>query len=165
MKKIIIPILVFLFLVGCTATKATPKSAVEDMLKKYQSKDDIVMRQLDDVINSDSTYNDNLKSEYKKAIERQYTDLTYDIKDDEINGDNATVTVEIEVYDYSNTNSIDPTLDKEEQDEYNLSVIKSMQKTKERIKYTLDLTVTKDGDEWKVDNLTDTERKKIHGLY
>ena len=164
MKKIIIPILVFLFLVGCTATKATPKSAVEDMLKKYQSKDDIVMRQLDDVINSDSTYNDNLKSEYKKAIERQYTDLTYDIKDDEINGDNATVTVEIEVYDYSNTNSIDPTLDKE-QDEYNLSVIKSMQKTKERIKYTLDLTVTKDGDEWKVDNLTDTERKKIHGLY
>lgn len=165
MKKIIIPILVFLFLVGCTATKATPKSAIEDMLKKYQSKDDIVMRQLDDVINSDSTYNDNLKSEYKKAIERQYTDLTYDIKDDEINGDNATVTVEIEVYDYSNTNSIDPTLDKEEQDEYNLSVIKSMQKTKERIKYTLDLTVTKDGDEWKVDNLTDTERKKIHGLY
>ena len=37
MKKIIIPILVFLFLVGCSASKATPKSAVEDMLKKYQS--------------------------------------------------------------------------------------------------------------------------------
>lgn len=165
MKKIIIPILVFLFLVGCTATKATPKSAVEDMLKKYQSKDDIVMKQLDDVINSDNTYNDNLKSEYKKAIERQYTDLTYDIKDDEINGDNATVKVEIEVYDYSGLGTSDTTLDKSEQDEYNLSVIKSMLETKERVKYTLDLTVTKDGDEWKVDNITDTERKKIHGLY
>lgn len=165
MKKIIIPILVFLFLVGCTATKATPKSAVEDMLKKYQSKDDIVMRQLNDVINSDSTYNDNLKAEYKKAIERQYTDLTYDIKDDEINGDNATVKVEIEVYDYSELGTSDSTLDKSEQDEYNLSIIKSMLETKERVKYTLDLTVTKDGDEWKVDNITDTERKKIHGLY
>lgn len=165
MKKIIIPILVFLFLVGCTATKMTPKSAVEDMLKKYQSKDDVVMKQLDDVINSDTTYSDDLKAEYKKAIERQYTNLTYDIRDDEINGDNATVTVEIEVYDYSNVVVSDPGVDLDDSIEYSLAQIKAMQETNERVKYTLELTVTKDGDEWKVDNLTDIERKKIHGLY
>lgn len=165
MKKIIIPILVFLFLVGCTATKMTPKSAVEDMLKKYQSKDDIVMKQLDDVINSDTTYSDDLKAEYKKAIERQYTNLTYDIRDDEINGDNAIVTVEIEVYDYSNVVVSDPSVDLTDSIEYSLAQIKAMQETNERVKYTLELTVTKDSDEWKVDNLTDIERKKIHGLY
>lgn len=165
MKKIIIPILVFLFLVGCTATKATPKSAVEDMLKKYQSKDDIVMSQLDEVISGDTTYNDTQREEYKKVIERQYTDLTYDIKDDEINGDNATVTVEIEVYDYSNIEITDPSIDLTDADAYNTAKIKMMKDTKERVKYTLELTVTKDGDEWKVDNLTDIERKKIHGLY
>lgn len=165
MKKIIIPVLVFLFLVGCSATKATPKSAVEDMLKKYQSKDDMVMSQLDEVIKGDTTYNDTQKDEYKKVIERQYTDMTYDIKDDEINGDNATVTVEIEVYDYSNIEVSDPSIDISDVDAYNSAKIKMMKDTKERVKYTLELTVTKNGDEWKVDNLTDIERKKIHGLY
>lgn len=165
MKKIIIPVLVFLFLVGCSVTKATPKSAVEDMLKKYQSKDDMVMSQLDEVIKGDTTYNDTQKDEYKKVIERQYTDMTYDIKDDEINGDNATVTVEIEVYDYSNIEVNDPSIDISDVDAYNLAKIKMMKDVKERVKYTLELTVTKNGDEWKVDNLTDIERKKIHGLY
>ena len=159
MKKIIIPILVFLFLVGCTVTSATPISAVEDMLKKYQSKDDIVMEQLDLVIDSEDMFNDEVKSEYKKAIVRQYTDLTYDIKDDEINGDNAVVTVEIEVYDYS---LVDVIVD---DGEYSLNQVKAMQDTKERIKYTLEISVTKNGDEWKVNNLTDIDRKKIHGLY
>lgn len=165
MKKIIIPVLVFLFLVGCSVTKVTPKSAVEDMLKKYQSKDDMVMSQLDEVIKGDTSYNDTQKDEYKKVIERQYTDMTYDIKDDEINGDNATVTVEIEVYDYSNIEVSDPSIDISDVDAYNTAKIKMMKDTKERIKYTLELTVTKTGDEWKVDNLTDIERKKIHGLY
>ena len=80
MKKIIIPILVFLFLVGCSASKATPKSAVEDMLKKYQSKDEKVMSQLSDIMNSDTIYTSDQKKLYRNAIERQYTDLTYDIK-------------------------------------------------------------------------------------
>lgn len=163
MKKIIIPILVFLFLVGCSASKATPKSAVEDMLKKYQSKDEKVMSQLSDIMNSDTIYTSDQKKLYRNAIERQYTDLTYDIKDDEINGNNAIVTVEIEVYDYSNVNVSD--VDSSDVEAYNTAKLNAMIGTKERIKYTLELSVTKNGDEWEVDNLTDIERKKIHGLY
>ena len=34
-----------------------------------------------------------------------------------------------------------------------------------QIKNTLELNLTKEDDEWKLDNLTETERQKIHGIY
>ena len=40
-----------------------------------------------------------------------------------------------------------------------------MEKTNTKVKYTLELTLTKTDDEWEVDNLTETERQKIHGIY
>ena len=40
-----------------------------------------------------------------------------------------------------------------------------MEKVKEKVKYTLQLTLTKVDDEWKMDDLTETEKQKIHGIY
>ena len=40
-----------------------------------------------------------------------------------------------------------------------------MEEVKDRVKYTLELTLTKIDDEWELDNLTETERQKIHGIY
>ena len=41
------------------------------------------------------------KKEYKSLIEKQYQNLSYKIKNEEIVGNNATVEVEIEVLDYA----------------------------------------------------------------
>jgi hypothetical protein len=40
-----------------------------------------------------------------------------------------------------------------------------MKKEKERVKYTLSFTLVKIDDEWKLDDLTETQREKIHGTY
>lgn len=48
--------------------------------------------------------NEDQKNTYSDIMKRQYEDLTYEIKDEVIDGDNATVTVEIEVYDYYKVN-------------------------------------------------------------
>ena len=40
-----------------------------------------------------------------------------------------------------------------------------MENTKDRIKYTFDLSLTKIDDDWHLDQLLETDRQKIHGLY
>ena len=47
------------------------------------------------------TFNDTQSTSYKELMKKQYKDLTYTIKEELIDGNNATVTVEIEVYDYN----------------------------------------------------------------
>ena len=34
-----------------------------------------------------------------------------------------------------------------------------------RVNYTIDFTLTKIDNEWQIDELLDTDRQKIHGLY
>ena len=48
---------------------------------------------------------------------------------------------------------------------YNEYKIKLMEDMKERITYTINFTLSKVEDKWIVDDLTETERSKIHGLY
>ena len=43
--------------------------------------------------------------------------------------------------------------------------IDMISKSTERVKYTLDLTLLKDGDNWKMDDITEIDRQKIHGIY
>ena len=45
--------------------------------------------------------NEEEKKEYKMLLEKQYQNLSYKIKNEEIVGNNATVEVEIEVLDYA----------------------------------------------------------------
>ena len=92
---------------------------------------------------------------YKELMKKQYKDLTYTIKEELIDGNNATVTVEIEVYDYnkaindaetyyknnpSEFKNSDGGIDEEKYMDYK---IKKMEAVKDKIKYTLNLTLTK----------------------
>ena len=90
MKKLII--LIPLLLIGCTLSN-TPTSKIEEFLGKYQS--------LNIEINTEKL---NIDKENKKEIEeiikRQYKNMSYEIKDEEIDGNKSVVTVEIEVYNY-----------------------------------------------------------------
>lgn len=102
MKKILILFsLILLFITGCGTKMGTPTAKVEEFLGKYQSMDTAVLAQLDSVIANDSGMSDDQKKEYRGLMEKQYQNLSYKIKSEEIDGNNATVDVEIEVYDYA----------------------------------------------------------------
>ncbi len=186
-----------LLLAGCTNTMETPTSKVEEFLGKYQRLDDDVTSQLDGVLADDKSMSDEQKEEYRAILEKQYQNLSYKIENEEIDGDNATVDVEIEVLDYATTiqkakeyydqhkDEIEKEADKEQSDndnvvedategveeaveesaayiDYKLKELKSVSDT---TTYTLTFYLTKEDGEWKIDDLSDLDLQKIHGLY
>ncbi len=170
-------LLLFSFVViACGNVSNTPTKKVEEFLTKYQTFDSDVEEDLKNTIdNEDLT--DEEKDRYKKLISEQYKGLTYEVKNETIDGDNATVEVEIEVKDFATaiSNAEDYLSEHEDEfknkdGEYDNSVytkykLDEMEKVKEKVKYTLQLTLTKVDDEWKMDDLTETEKQKIHGIY
>ncbi len=100
MKKILLPLMIVL-LSACSLTmNASPKQAVSDFLDKYKNQDSSVLSQLEDTISSEYT-NDDYRQRYKTLMTNQYKNMEYEIKDEQIEGDNAVVEVEITVYDYA----------------------------------------------------------------
>ncbi len=209
MKKILIYLSLFILLItGCTNNMNTPTKKVEEFLGKYQSMDSEVLTQLDDIVSTDTTMTDDEKKDYRSLMEKQYQNLSYKIKDEEIDGDNATVLVEIEVFDYATSinksrkyydehpdefkdeekatinddnkddnkdddtlgdkasDAIDSAKDKiEESSKYIEYKIKQMMNVTDKVKYEITFHLTKVNDTWEVDDISDMDRQKIHGLY
>lgn len=178
MKKIILCLGIFLFvLTGCTDMTNTPSKKVEEFLGKYQSMDKDVLNQLDKIVKEDETMTDDEKTDYKSLMEKQYQNLSYKIKSEEIKGNSATVDVEIEVFDY--VNSINKTkeyyaknksefvdennnLDNKKFIDYK---IKELKKVTDKIKYQMTFNLTKSSGKWTIDDISDSDLEKIHGLY
>lgn len=181
MKKVICLLMSFLFLTGCSCTNVammnTPTKKVEMFLSNYQTLDADVMEQLDEVVNDETAFNSEQKETYRDIMKKHYKDLTYEVKDEVVNGDQATVTVEIEVTDYSKIMTDADMYRTENENEFmndeglydeNLFTNYRLDKLKEaneKVKYTLDLTLTKIDDDWVLDDLTDEQENKLHGLY
>ena len=213
MKKILIYLSLFILLItGCTNNMNTPTKKVEEFLGKYQSMDSEVLTQLDDIVSTDTTMTDDEKKDYRSLMEKQYQNLSYKIKDEEIDGDNATVLVEIEVFDYATSinksrkyydehpdefkdedkatindddkdnnndnnkddntlgdkasDAVDSAKDKiEESSKYIEYKIKQMMNVTDKIKYEITFHLTKVDGTWRVDDISDIDRQKIHGLY
>ena len=179
MKKILIVSLCVLLLVGCGNTKLsekTPKEVVEQYLKNYQTLDDEVMTQLDEVIKKED-YTDQQKNDYLELMKRHYQNLKYEIKDDMIDGDKALVTTSIEVYDYSKElQNADEYLEKNPAEfnnasgEYDITLFNNyrldkLKKVDTTVKYTIDFSLSKTSKGWVIDELSDTDESKIHGTY
>lgn len=179
MKKFVFIVVSLLLLTcGCDSMMNTPTKRVEEFLNKYQRQDSEVLSQLDTAI-KDGNYNftDAQMKSYKELMKNQYKNLTYTIKEELIDGNNATVTVEIEVFDYNKvmneaetyyTTHVDEfknesgELDNSKYMDYKLEKLKD---AKDKIKYTLNLTLTKSNKRWILNDITETDRQKIHGLY
>lgn len=210
MKKILLCfscIIAIVLLSGCSMDN-TPTKKVENFLDNYKNQDETVLTQLKEMVDSDTLMDETQKTTYSDIMKKQYKDLTYDIKDEVIDGDTATVTAEIEVYDYYKINqdaqtyydnnpnefkddnndnnnglagdivegakdAVDAVTDKAEDAvdavtgdskfvEYRLGKLKD---AKDRVKYTIDFTLTKVDDVWTLNDIDDTTRQKIHGLY
>lgn len=152
-------------LVGCTMGNS-PTSRVEDLFTKYQKLDEDISMGIDNVVNQQDLTKEH-KERYRKLLERQYKNLSYEIKDELIDGDNATVLVEIEVVDYKKAIS-DLTFDSDSytKESYDEEKLGRLEKAQDKVKYTLEVKVKKDNDgNWKVEALTPEQIKKIQGMY
>lgn len=168
MKKILSLFIFLLLLVGCSLANS-PTSKVEDLLTKYQTLDKDIKTGIDEVINEE-TLTSEQKERYRNLIEKQYKNLAYQIKDERIDGDTATITTEIEVLDYKKAinEAVSKYQDRNDYtvEEYNNSKLDSLEKTKEKVKYTIDFEVVKDKNgNWKLSSLSNETIKKIQGMY
>ena len=175
MKKILIFLFLLFSITGCGGETSSPKNEVQKLFSNYNNLSSDVLIQLDSVMESENL-NKEQKSKYKDVLKKQYEDLKYKINDEIISEDRAIVSVEVEVYDlykvirdsdeYLQENESEFLVDDEFSNEkfwdYKLN---KMIETTERVKYTIDLSLTMIDDEWKLDNLLETDRQKIHGLY
>ncbi len=164
MKKVII-FIILLTLFGCTLSN-TPTSKVEQLMTKYQLVDDDIKKDIENILSDDSLTFEQ-KNRYKKLLENQYKNLQYEIKDEEIDGNKAIVTISIEVLDYKKTiDKLEENIQNYEIEKYNEEKLKELEKTKDKITYTLKIEVLKDNNgTWYIDDLTNENKKKIQGMY
>ena len=168
MKKITTVFIFLLLLVGCSLSNS-PTSKVEDLLSKYQRLDNDIKEGIDTVIDSESL-TDTQKDRYRDLIEEQYKGLTYQIKDERIDGNTAIITTEIEVLDYKKavadtTNYYQGQNDYTVED-YNNTKLDNLEKVKDKVTYTIDFEVVKDTNgNWKLASLDNETIKKLQGMY
>lgn len=177
-KNLFIGIMLFVLSVGCSNMMNTPTKKVEEFLSKYQTQDEEVLKQLDEVIDSAGTMTSKQKDKYRDLMKKQYQNLSYKIKDEVEDGNKATVEVEIEVYDYAssiNESETYLTTNKEEFIDTNTNTVddekfmeyklEQLEQVKDKIKYTINFTLTKSNNKWQLDDITEIDRQKLHGLY
>ena len=170
MKKIVILISLVL-LSGCY--KSTPTKEVEEYFTKYQT--NRININLDNIIDF-KDYSEEQKEEFLNIMKNNYQNLVYTIKEETINADKAIVVTEIEVYDYSKKleeierykeeNLIEFIKDGYySESKYIDYKIKKLKEVEERIKYTLEIPVSKVDKKWYVGELTKEYEEKINGIY
>ena len=174
MRKVLYFIVAALLLTGCSCTANmgnTPTKKVEEYLNKYQTNDDDVVSDLDDVLTNDTTLTDDEREKYSDFMKTHYRDMQYEIKDETIDGDTATVNAEVTVRNYADAvneaneyrlNNADKFDDTNTFASYRLDKLKEVTDTET---YTITFHLTKDNEEWKIDNLSDDDLRKISGLY
>ena len=174
MKKVLYLLIAIALFTGCSCSADmgnTPTKKVEEYLNKYQANDDDVVSDLDDVLNNDTTLTGNERDEYRDFMKAHYRDMQYEIKDEKIDGDTATVDAEITVRSYAKAindaneyrlNNPDKFDDTNTFATYRLDKLKEVTDTET---YTITFHLTKENEEWKIDDLSDDDLNKINGLY
>jgi len=168
MKRLLLVLIISLFIIGCDKMGSTPISKVENLLNQYQTLDNNITSEIENVIDDDNLSNEQ-KNRYRKIIEKQYKNLTYEIKDDIIDKDTAIVTVSIEVLNYKE--AIDKlNLELHNQDynmsEYTRQKLDKLEEVDEKVMYTMDFNLNLNEDEeWKLEPLTNVQKKKMQGMY
>lgn len=177
-KYLILFLLLLMCLCGCNVNlNNTPTKQAEIFLGKYQTLHEDVMDDLNNVVAEEENFNTDQRNQYKSMMKKHYQELEYEIKDEKIDADKAIVTVEIEVTDYSkiqdsiNQELIDnPDKFKDEDGKYNHDKyvnykLEEFKNTKDKVKYTLELSFSKVDKQWIIDSLSKEELQKINGIY
>lgn len=176
-KRYLKALIIFLGLFALTGCfgNFTPSERVEDMFNRYIKNDKDIMDELDDYM-SLQNLNSAQQEKYKDIIKNEYATIKYDIKDEQINGDEAVVKADIEVKDlykaskeagkYLADNSedfyVDGNYNRDKFIDYKLD---QMQKYGETVKYTIDIDLVLKEGIWTIEQLDEETLEKIHGIY
>lgn len=162
-------------LTGCE--EGSPTKEVESFLSKYQTLDNEIVTKITDEVNNDTELTSDQKEKYIDFWKKHYQEMVYTIKDEEINGDKATVKVEIEVNDYSKVITATNTylvehpndfIDVNQQydvSKFNDYKLDQLDKTSDRVKYTFEFNVNKIDKKWQLEDLTEEDYLKLTGMY
>ena len=177
MKKIL-TILSIIILTGCSTLDIsnTPTKKVEEFLNKYQILDEEILNELDNVIDEKTNLNEENKKEYREIIKKQYKDMQYTIKEETVDGDEATITAQIIVKDFTKIINDAENYKRENMKEfyenetyndnlYKKYLIDKLKDAKERVTYTLDFKVSKQNKKWVLDPITEEQEDKLLGIY
>ena len=172
MKKIlkfILPCLIIFILMGCELNN-TPTSKVEERLSKYQMTDKVIniddkMQFLTDV----NVLTEDQKEDYHEIVSKQYKSLSYNVKDETVDGESAVVEVQIEVMNYKKAIDefdLEMSYDGMHSEQYHSDRIEKLMKVKDKVTYTIEFNVNKDNDgNWKLEELDSSIEQKILGIY
>lgn len=152
-----------LSLTGCADLINTPTRKTEELFGKYQTLDEEIAGEIDDLVNQGTLTSDQ-QDRYRKVLEKQYKNLVYDVKEEKVDGDTAIVTVEIEVLDYRNA-VLELENNENITNNYLESRLQALENAKEKVKYTLDISLSKVDKQWQVNPLSEIDIKKIQGMY
>lgn len=172
LKKIILVCLGMFLITGCdNMMNDSPTMAVESFFRKYQNADETILRQLDLMLDTKTEYSDDDKKDYKALMIKQYQNLSYKITEERQKGDTAVIETEVEVFDYKNSINKSNDYYSSHKDEFKDKSLISYQLSKmkdveEKVIYQITFNLTRDKDgKWKIDEMNDDEKQKIHGLY
>lgn len=175
MKKIAIIILGILLFYGCNLTN-TPTSVVEKYLDDYISLNDNVLENMEMTILDENLSSEN-RDIYKEVLSRQYENLKYEIKDESINGEDASVLVKISVYDLYKSMNDSTTYMNENYDEFvddnnmfNQDMfteyqLNNMLIANDIVEYEITFNLAKKDGNWVLKEPNRETLEKIHGLY
>lgn len=173
MKLLMIIICVFV-LTGCFATMG-PSEKVENMMSRYIKNDKEILNELDRQLTERDLTKGQI-SRYKEIVKNEYSTIKYDIKDEKINGDEATVEMNIEVKDLYKASKkagdylfnhaeefyTDGVYDESKFKDYKLSM---MEEAKDTVKYTIYVNLVNEDGIWTIRELDNDTLEKIHGIY
>ena len=174
MKKIFLSLLVLFSLVGCGMD--TPSKSVEQYLSGYNNLIEDILTDIETTVLSENINEDN-KNLYRDILKRQYKDLKYEIKDEEINGDDAVVKVTVSVYDYnkvdkdafeymnSHMNEFNDETNNFSNDMYYKYKFDLMNKTSDKFDYDLVFKLHKTNDMWVLEQPDRETLEKLNGFY
>lgn len=174
MKKIII-ILLTIILCACSLTDS-PSLKVKEYLDNFNNLNENVIEDMESAIIKENLSSSNT-SIYREVLTKQYKDLKYEIVEEKINNDKSEVKVKVTVYDLYNSKLESENYMNENQNEffndenifdeekYMKYRLDEMLKTKNTITHDITFNLTKENDEWKIDNIDREVLEKIHGLY
>ena len=178
-SKVLMLLFIIIIITGCGNMMDTPTKKVESLFNKYQSQDESVIEQLDKVVEDAGNLTKEQKEKYITLMKRQYKNMSYKIMNEVEDGNNATVTVELHVFDYGKAiadsenyliNNRSEFVDDTENDivnavKYMDYKIDNMSNITDKVTYTINFTLTKVDNEWRLTDLNDIDRLKLHGLY
>ena len=172
--KIIAIIAALSFLTGCIWLMG-PSEKVDAMMSKYVKCDKSIMDELNGYLDKQDL-NDEEKNRYREVIKREYSTIKYEIKDERIKEDLATVTVDLKVLDlYKASDEAEKYLFKNPSKFYTEGVYDShkfidyklglMEKCEDTKDYTIEITLSRHDDIWYIEELSEDVLLKIHGIY